>query len=634
MENLPTPLSRVELYLAKACGMDVTVPEAPQSRLEQYLAIIAGDTTIEMPTPHSLTEQWLAYILGVEPSPLLEVVGAHYIDNQKVDTRYLAVAAGMPGAVSPARPQNRKEQYWAVLAEILPVHGVLKYATGTNIYLTDVVSGIEELQFVYGDTFQQTYSGKNKLGIPDGSGAAGGKFTWSTQDGLITINGGDGAGSGTSTILTSTSFNLSASTRRLTLVFVGGTWSSGTIGIRVVNSGGSQIAYQQWSDGTSGTNATKEYTDDMIPNAVGVQLYISARAVVNNFKFYVMWTEGATTPTSYEPYVGGTASPNPDYPQQIDVVTGEQTVEVHGKNLFDYSKATQGFYNSEGVYQPNNNSNYTSDFISTDGRNMVLAKCSTIVSFIGINEFDVNKNFIKRTQTSQYTSSSLQVTVDSNTRYVRVAINKDGTPMTQESLADVQASVYLPQDYTLDLSSIELCKIGTYQDYIYKSGDDWYVHKDIGKQTIGSESNWDVSISKTDYVYYQTSNHTFISTGLDDIPSAQATQLLANTGNILYNSNTLAGFTFSLSGYLRVNLPKADFADTTAVKNHFTSNPMDVYYALATPTDTQITDSTLIGQLNAIDSAVLPKPVAYLDISASGTNLPASIKISYYGEEE
>jgi hypothetical protein len=40
-DNLPEPKSRKESYLAKAAGMDVTVPEAPESREEQYLAAIA-----------------------------------------------------------------------------------------------------------------------------------------------------------------------------------------------------------------------------------------------------------------------------------------------------------------------------------------------------------------------------------------------------------------------------------------------------------------------------------------------------------------------------------------------------------------------------------------------------------------
>lgn len=40
-ENLPEPKSRKESYLAKAAGMDVSIPEEPESRLEQYLEAIA-----------------------------------------------------------------------------------------------------------------------------------------------------------------------------------------------------------------------------------------------------------------------------------------------------------------------------------------------------------------------------------------------------------------------------------------------------------------------------------------------------------------------------------------------------------------------------------------------------------------
>ena len=151
MEDLPVPLSRVELYLAKACGMDVTTPE-PGPRIEQFLYAIAYNTT--PPVAGYRTEEWLAYVLGVTPDPLLAVEGACYIDNQKVDVRYFAVAAGMPGAVLPPAPQNRKEQYWEYIATHRPTPGVLKYATGIDIALTDVVRGIEELQFVYGDTVQ------------------------------------------------------------------------------------------------------------------------------------------------------------------------------------------------------------------------------------------------------------------------------------------------------------------------------------------------------------------------------------------------------------------------------------------------------------------------------------------------
>ena len=79
--------------------------------------------------------------------------------------------------------------------------------------------------------------------------------------------------------------------------------------------------------------------------------------------------EAGSTATSFEQYVGGIASPNPDYPQDIHVATGSQTITL-----------------SDGVNS---------------------------------------------------------------------------------------------QAYIIDLGLIELAKIGAHQDYIYKSGDDWYIHKEI-----------------------------------------------------------------------------------------------------------------------------------------------------------
>lgn len=79
------------------------------------------------------------------------------------------------------------------------------------------------------------------------------------------------------------------------------------------------------------------------------------------------------------------------------------------------------------------------------------------------------------------------------------------------------------------------------------------------------------------------------------------------------------------------NAPTTEPSDYTT---WLTNNNVTLYYVLATPTNTQIIDSTLISQLNAIDSAVLPNPIAYINVGSTGTNLPGALKISYYGEEE
>lgn len=149
MEDLPTPLNRVELYLAKACGMDVVIPE-PESRLEQFLAVIAGDTSVELPMPLSLTEQWLAFVAGQPLTADVNLIGAYWVGPQKVDVRFFAVAGGMDGVQLPT-PQNRTELYWAKIAENGPSHYELVTVTGnTPLYLLDAVAMPINKATVYG----------------------------------------------------------------------------------------------------------------------------------------------------------------------------------------------------------------------------------------------------------------------------------------------------------------------------------------------------------------------------------------------------------------------------------------------------------------------------------------------------
>lgn len=65
-----------------------------------------------------------------------------------------------------------------------------------------------------------------------------------------------------------------------------------------------------------------------------LSIVISSGTVLKNFKFYPMLVLG-TDQKSYEPYTGGIASPNPDYPQEIEVVSGLQKVKVQNENYME-----------------------------------------------------------------------------------------------------------------------------------------------------------------------------------------------------------------------------------------------------------------------------------------------------------
>ena len=549
MEDLPIPLSRVELYLAKIAGMDVTIPEEPMSRLEQFLAVLAGDAGVEMPTPLSLTEQWLSCVYYGTISNHPAVEGAHYIDNQKVDTRYLAVASGVVGMTLPPAPQNRKEQYWAVIATAGPIHGVLKYVTGSDLTLTDVVSGIEDLEFIYGDTFQQSYGGwqllkKDGLATPTSDS----DFWYDLGGGLsISSLGGGWArftksadGSQNFFIGRDDGFTWEVNTIYTVIIELRNTPSSG--GVTITQPGnaqdpfatGGQVGYD--FDGLDHTYAFSKTTKSSYSGARGLRPFIrSATPEGTSVDMRITIIAGNHTSdyqnyvgNNYEPYIGGIPAPNPDYPQDIEVATGEQTITVAGGET-------------------------------------------------------------------------------TNT-------------------------------YTINLGNLELCKIGDYQDYIYKSGNDWYFHKETGKDTLPTSgyTQWDVA-NNVYWQNYQPSGCLFSNS----VTSGITRSLIAVTQHD-YITGVNSEFTekgllygFGLKTKTKgVVIKNNDITTLAAFHTWIAANPIDLYYPLATPTDTQITDATLISQLNALDAAVLPKPVAYITVGAASGNLPAPLKISYYGRAE
>ena len=76
--------------------------------------------------------------------------------------------------------------------------------------------------------------------------------------------------------------------------------------------------------------------------------------IYNNAMDTAMIVEGTELP-DYEPYVGGTSSPNPDYPQEIKTVTGRQVVKITGKNLLDASQGRLGTFNNLTISYSNGN---------------------------------------------------------------------------------------------------------------------------------------------------------------------------------------------------------------------------------------------------------------------------------------
>lgn len=143
--------------------------------------------------------------------------------------------------------------------------------------------------------------------------------------------------------------------------------------------------------------------------------------------------EEGSTATSYEPFCGGIASPNPEFPQPIYNVTGDVNIRIQNKNLAIFEKNNL-FPNSSGVVITTNN---TYNLILKVGNNSQLSITgdyslidSSTVRAAGFMEYpvlgSVGTRFIFNTSTK---------TVDvSNYNYVLLAFYVSSQSVTEEQI--------------------------------------------------------------------------------------------------------------------------------------------------------------------------------------------------------
>ena len=71
-------------------------------------------------------------------------------------------------------------------------------------------------------------------------------------------------------------------------------------------------------------------------------------------------------------------------------------------------------------------------------------------------------------------------------------------------------------------------------------------------------------------------------------------------------------------------------------KTWLSENTPSVRYALATPTDTTITNTSLIAELEELDEITMERGINTITVTASDANLPADLELTYdiYDSEE
>lgn len=276
-----------------------------------------------------------------------------------------------------------------------------------------------------------------------------------------------------------------------------------------------------------------------------------------------------------------------------------QDFEVNlGKNLFDKSTVTAGYrIGSDGL--PFADSGFfLSDYIRVNASAVyAYSRAGSGSNSSAIAFYKSDKTFISRTMpiiTNSATSGT--VTSPAEAYYARICD-------TNANLDSAQLELGQATSYSEYFTPLELAKIGTYQDRIYKSGEKWYVEKQVGKITFDGSETWNAYSAGTvggDYAY-STATKKFGFDGGNFVPKTNyicdhATQMtyVELVGTTVHSGLGSTQFASYFKVTSAIATTKEDFV--TWLSTH----PTTVYYALATPTTTEITDQTLIDQLEAV----------------------------------
>ena len=188
----------------------------------------------------------------------------------------------------------------------------------------------------------------------------------------------------------------------------------------------------------------------------------------------------------------------------------------------------------------------------------------------------------------------------SGTLHLSCKVANDTTDIFTEIQVEKGSSASSYAEYK---TPIELCKIGNYQDRIYKNGNKWYLEKKIGKIVLnGSEEGWNVRQGSNPnlYVYYLLNN--YVQNSVKENGVNKSNRFIEdNTSGLIQVDGGFRIAEYSLINriFLCVN---SNIANTiNNFKTWLSTHNTIVYYVLATPTTTEITDSELISQLESIE---------------------------------
>lgn len=275
---------------------------------------------------------------------------------------------------------------------------------------------------------------------------------------------------------------------------------------------------------------------------------------------YMLCKGTDTADTSFEPYTGGQPSPNPDYPQNISVLTGNLKLTSCGKNLLnieDYTKSNDtsilSINNREIKFTTPNNARYEQVIYfnnitlkANKTYTIVRTKSNEIPSTMGQVELYKGSSWIKVILSSDKNSNTFTVDED-NVYRIRIKLSNANQASYTGTISDIMVSEvggnYEPyQDSFLNITIPENEFAGkindTYKDtlnVVYK--DDGHYHlilnKMNGKIVLDGTENWSYDSNNK---YFRANTYAFERIPLSLSPENKAMYSQISNSFIINNN--------------------------------------------------------------------------------------------------
>ena len=412
-----------------------------------------------------------------------------------------------------------------------------------------------------------------------------------------------------------------------------------TLGVQLIKAGGGNIPLFV-------SNDTKQISFTLNEELNFTHLYLYIRGTDNSnatATFSKIQIESGSTATDFEKYVGGIPSPNPDYPQDIRVVTGDNSVVVQNKNLFDYSKIVNMALSADAISVTNNYKGFyipykkgttltlSRDTISSEKNNRFRYAFTYEEPLGGVKAYN-------STGGTTYTDldNSLSGTISSNLdfKYLFVYLSNNNSTGITENDVKIQleygstATTYVAhqeQTYTLHLGTEYLAGIGDYKDEIVGKTDDWKIvrkvrHLSLAIADMDSAENYPGWINQNIIV--------------NDLNLTQNVQF-NNVVSFVSNLSNIKIYQININGLFYLVRNSWSEGGNNYTKSYWLENypnlVLELYYQIKNEQaqyEETITDQTLISDLNNMYQASGYDGTTNMTITSNPSNAQMTASVS------